>query len=36
VPNITKLCNTFNFEPEWDLERGLKKAIEWQKQFYTE
>jgi UDP-glucose 4-epimerase len=36
VPDITKLCTYFNFQPEWDLERGLKSAIEWQKQFYTE
>jgi len=36
VPDITKLRTFFNFQPEWDLETGLKKAIEWQKQFYTE
>jgi UDP-glucose 4-epimerase len=36
VPDITKLCNTFNFQPEWDLEKGMKAAIDWQKQFYTE
>jgi UDP-glucose 4-epimerase len=36
VPDITKLCAFFDFQPEWDLERGLKSAIEWQKQFYTE
>lgn len=36
VPDITKLCTYFNFEPEWDLESGLKVAIDWQKQFYTE
>jgi len=34
VPNITKLCSYFDFEPEWDLESGLMAAIEWQKQFY--
>jgi UDP-glucose 4-epimerase len=36
VPNITKLRTYFDFEPEWDLETGLKAAIDWQKQFYTE
>lgn len=35
VPDITKLKTTFNFEPEWDLESGLRKTIEWQKQFIT-
>jgi UDP-glucose 4-epimerase len=33
VPDITKLCTTFDFEPEWDLERGLTETIKWQKQF---
>lgn len=33
VPDITKICNTLNFKPEWDLEPGLIKTIEWQKQF---
>ena len=33
VPDITKLRTTLNFEPEWELEAGLKKTIEWQKQF---
>lgn len=36
VPDITKLCTTFNFKPEWDLEKGLTEAIAWQKQFYVE
>ncbi len=35
VPDITKLRTYFGFEPEWDLERGLKVTIEWQKQFLT-
>lgn len=33
VPDITKLCNTFGFEPKWDLETGLTETIKWQKQF---
>jgi UDP-glucose 4-epimerase len=33
VPDITKICSKLNFKPEWDLEAGLKKTIEWQKQF---
>ena len=33
VPDISKICSTLNFKPEWDLEQGLIKAIEWQKQF---
>lgn len=35
VPDITKLCSTFNFKPEWDLEKGLSVTIQWQKQFIT-
>lgn len=35
VPDITKLCTYFDFQPSWDLEDGLKVAIEWQKQFYN-
>lgn len=35
VPDITKLCSYFDFQPKWDLEQGLIKTIEWQKQFYT-
>lgn len=35
VPDITKLCSTFNFQPSWDLEEGLKITIKWQKQFYN-
>lgn len=34
VPDISKLCSAFNFQPSWDLEDGLKQTIEWQKQFY--
>lgn len=33
VPDVTKLFTTLNFKPKWDLEQGLTKAIEWQKQF---
>lgn len=35
VPDISKLCSYFNFQPSWDLKDGLKVAIEWQKQFYN-
>lgn len=35
VPDITKLCTTLDFQPQWDLEQGLQKAIEWQKQYIT-
>lgn len=35
VPDISKLCSYFDFQPEWDLEQGLIKTIEWQKQFYS-
>jgi UDP-glucose 4-epimerase len=34
VPDISKLCSYFDFQPSWDLEQGLKVTIEWQKQFY--
>lgn len=34
VPDISKLCSYFNFQPEWDLEQGLRTTIEWQKCFY--
>jgi nucleoside-diphosphate-sugar epimerase len=33
VPDITKICTKLNFAPQWDLEEGMKKTIEWQKQF---
>jgi UDP-glucose 4-epimerase len=33
VPDISKLCSYFNFQPEWDLEKGLMVTIDWQKQF---
>lgn len=33
VPDITKLKTVLDFEPEWDLVKGLKRTIEWQKQF---
>ena len=33
VPDISKLCSTLAFQPEWDLEKGLQVTIEWQKQF---
>jgi nucleoside-diphosphate-sugar epimerase len=35
VPDITKLCATLDFQPQWDLEQGLLQAIEWQKQYIT-
>ncbi len=35
VPDITKICTMLNFKPEWDLEKGLLSAIEWQKKFIT-
>lgn len=33
VPEISKLCSYFNFQPQWDLKSGLSVTIEWQKQF---
>jgi UDP-glucose 4-epimerase len=33
VPDITKICSKLNFKPEWDLNDGLLKTIDWQKQF---
>lgn len=33
VPDITKLKSKLDFEPQWELEEGLKVTIEWQKQF---
>jgi UDP-glucose 4-epimerase len=35
VPDISKLRSTLNFEPQWDLEKGLKVTIDWQKQFIS-
>lgn len=35
VPDISKLCSYFDFQPSWELEEGLTKTIEWQKQFYS-
>jgi UDP-glucose 4-epimerase len=35
VPDISKLCSYFNFQPSWDLEEGLRVTIDWQKQFYS-
>ncbi len=35
VPDISKLKTVLNFEPQWELEEGLKLTIEWQKQFMT-
>ena len=34
IPDISKLCSYFDFQPSWDLERGLKVTIDWQRQFY--
>ncbi len=36
VPDISKLCSYFNFQPEWDLEKGLSLTIDWQKQFIVQ
>ncbi|MDQ2719846.1 MAG: NAD-dependent epimerase/dehydratase family protein [Bacteroidota bacterium] len=33
VPDISKIRSTLNFEPKWDLEKGLLSTIDWQKQF---
>lgn len=33
VPDITKLRTVLDFEPEWSLLEGMKKTIEWQKQY---
>jgi nucleoside-diphosphate-sugar epimerase len=35
VPDISKLCATLNFKPEWDLKKGLQATIEWQRQFVS-
>ncbi len=35
VPDISKLCATFDFQPQWDLKRGLLTTIEWQKKLMT-
>ncbi|MEO7834843.1 MAG: NAD-dependent epimerase/dehydratase family protein [Ginsengibacter sp.] len=35
VPDISKLCSVLNFKPQWDLQKGLKATIEWQKNFIT-
>jgi UDP-glucose 4-epimerase len=35
VPDISKLRSYFNFQPEWDLVKGLSTTIEWQKQYIT-
>ena len=34
VPDISKICSTLGFKPSWELEEGLKVAIDWQKKFY--
>lgn len=33
VPDISKIRSYLNYNPEWDLEKGLKATIEWQKRF---
>jgi UDP-glucose 4-epimerase len=33
VPDISKITNTLGFKPIWNLEDGLIRTIEWQKQF---
>lgn len=35
VPDISKICSLLNFSPQWDLKRGLKETIKWQKEFIT-
>lgn len=35
VPDITKLRTVLDFEPTWDLIHGLKRTIDWQKQFIS-
>ncbi len=35
VPDISKLCNHLGFCPKWTLADGLKKTINWQKQYIT-
>ena len=35
VPDISKLCAQLNFQPQWDLEKGLLATIDWQKNFIT-
>jgi UDP-glucose 4-epimerase len=35
VPDISKLRSYFDFQPEWDLVKGLSTTIEWQKQYIT-
>lgn len=34
VPDISKICSYFDFEPNWNLENGLQITIDWQKKFY--
>ena len=36
VPDISKLCTYFSFQPEWDLEKGLTETIEWQKKIMVQ
>jgi UDP-glucose 4-epimerase len=31
VPDISKICTTLGFEPKWELERGLRETINWQR-----
>jgi UDP-glucose 4-epimerase len=33
VPDISKISSQLGYVPEWDLEKGLKATIEWQKKF---
>ena len=35
VPDISKICATLDFQPQWDLESGLIAAIDWQKKYMT-
>ena len=31
---LIKICSILNYQPQWELEEGLKQTIDWQKQFY--
>ncbi len=33
VPDISKLRSYLDFQPKWNLEKGLKETIDWQKKF---
>ena len=35
VPDISKICSYLNYQPEWDLEKGLSVTIDWQKKLMS-